>query len=89
MPLPAAIPRPSWRWPRKTTSRSISVVRRANARYYVFVKTGVNLFERKEVTLSTETEEFIEIASGLVAGEEVVVMDVFNCICCFGRVSVF
>ncbi|MBK9498936.1 MAG: efflux RND transporter periplasmic adaptor subunit [Leptospiraceae bacterium] len=49
----------------------------ANARYYVFVKTGVNLFERKEVTLSTETEEFIEIASGLVAGEEVVVVNVF------------
>ncbi|MDX1958654.1 MAG: efflux RND transporter periplasmic adaptor subunit [Leptospiraceae bacterium] len=48
-----------------------------NSKYFLFVKVSSNTFERREVTLSTETEEFIEIASGLNEGEEVVIENVY------------
>ena len=44
----------------------------ANARYYVFVKNSSSLFERREVSLSSEAGDYIEIAGGLTVGEEVV-----------------
>ena len=49
----------------------------ANATYYVFVKRSETLFERREVTLSSETGDYIEIAEGLKAGEEVVATNVY------------
>lgn len=49
----------------------------SNARYYVFVKISPTVFARREVTISTDTEEFIEIANGITAGEEVVTTNVF------------
>jgi multidrug efflux pump subunit AcrA (membrane-fusion protein) len=48
-----------------------------NSKYYLFVKTSPTHFERREVTLSTETDEFIEIASGLKEKEEVVIENVY------------
>jgi RND family efflux transporter MFP subunit len=49
----------------------------ANARYFVFVKHSANRFERREVTLSSETGDYIEIASGINQGEEVVTANVY------------
>jgi RND family efflux transporter MFP subunit len=49
----------------------------ANARYYVFTKKSPNVFERREVMLSSETGDYIEIAGGLKAGEEVVTNNVY------------
>lgn len=49
----------------------------ANARYYVFVKKAANVFERREVTLSSETGDYIEISGGLKIGEEVVTNNVY------------
>ncbi len=49
----------------------------ANARYYVFVKHSETIFERREVTLSSDIEDFLEIADGLKAGEEVVSANVY------------
>jgi RND family efflux transporter MFP subunit len=49
----------------------------ANARYYVFVKKASNIFERREVALSSEASDYIEIAGGLNIGEEVVINNVY------------
>lgn len=49
----------------------------ANATYYVFVKNGPALFERREVSISSETADFIEIAGGLNSGESVVYENVY------------
>jgi len=49
----------------------------ANARYYVFVKKATNVFERREVSLSSETGDYIEISNGLTIGEEVVTNNVY------------
>ncbi|HMV44316.1 MAG TPA: efflux RND transporter periplasmic adaptor subunit [Leptospiraceae bacterium] len=49
----------------------------SNARYYVFIKISPTTFQRREVTISTDTEEFIEIAHGITAGEEIVTTNVF------------
>ncbi|MCB1191510.1 MAG: efflux RND transporter periplasmic adaptor subunit [Leptospiraceae bacterium] len=44
----------------------------SNAKYYVFVKKGENVFEKREVTISTEGDEYIEIHQGIGEGEIVV-----------------
>ena len=44
-----------------------------NASYYVFVKKADNVFECREVVISTESNGFIEISEGLKDNEEVVV----------------
>ena len=49
----------------------------ANARYYVFVKKSANVFERREVKLSSEDNGLIEIANGLSEGEEIVSSNVY------------
>ena len=49
----------------------------ANARYYVFIKKSADLFERREVSISSEAGDFIEIASGVLPGEEVVSDNVY------------
>jgi membrane fusion protein, heavy metal efflux system len=49
----------------------------ADARYYVFIKHSETQFERREVSLSSETGDYIEIANGLIAGEEVVSANVY------------
>ncbi|MEI6276373.1 MAG: efflux RND transporter periplasmic adaptor subunit [Prolixibacteraceae bacterium] len=49
----------------------------ANARYYVFVKKCTCLFERREVAISSETGDYIEIAGGVSIGEEVVSENVY------------
>jgi membrane fusion protein, heavy metal efflux system len=49
----------------------------ANARYYVFVKKSPNLFERREVAISSETGDYIEIAGGVNIGEEIVNENVY------------
>jgi len=49
----------------------------ANARYYVFVKNSANVFERREVALSSEAGDYIEIASGLKIGDEIVTNNVY------------
>lgn len=43
-----------------------------NAKYYVFIKTNNNQFEKREVKISTEGEEYIEIHEGVKEGEFVV-----------------
>lgn len=43
-----------------------------NARYFVFIKKNTNLFERREVEISSETEDMIEIERGLEIDELVV-----------------
>jgi multidrug efflux pump subunit AcrA (membrane-fusion protein) len=49
----------------------------ANASYYVFVKKSETTFERRAVTLSSEAGDFIELASGVNEGEEVVSSNVY------------
>lgn len=49
----------------------------ANARYYIFIKISQNIFERREVTISTETDVYIEISTGLQIGEDVVIENAF------------
>ena len=49
----------------------------ANARYYVFIKKTANVFERREVTLSSEAGDYIEISGGLKIGETVVTSNVY------------
>lgn len=49
----------------------------ANARYYVFVKKSAAIFERKEVSISSETGDYIEIAGGIQVGEEIVSENVY------------
>ncbi|MDP4210641.1 MAG: efflux RND transporter periplasmic adaptor subunit [Bacteroidota bacterium] len=49
----------------------------ANARYYVFIKKTANVFERREVTLSSEAGDYIEISGGLKTGETVVTSNVY------------
>ncbi len=49
----------------------------ANARYYVFVKKSPNIFERREVAISSEAGDYIEIAEGVNAGEAVVSENVY------------
>ena len=49
----------------------------ANARYYVFVKHSDNTFERREVLLSSEMGDYIELAHGVAPGENVVVANVY------------
>jgi membrane fusion protein, heavy metal efflux system len=44
----------------------------ANARFYVFVRHSESLFERREVSISTEVGDFIEIAGGIGAADTVV-----------------
>ena len=48
-----------------------------NARYYVFVKLRSALFERREVSISSETGDYIEIAGGVNVGDEVVSENVY------------
>ncbi len=48
-----------------------------NARYYVFVKAAENKFALREVTVSTETEDYIELSSGITKGEEAVITNVY------------
>jgi cobalt-zinc-cadmium efflux system membrane fusion protein len=43
-----------------------------NARYYVFIKKTNTLFERREVEISSETDELIEIERGLEIEESIV-----------------
>ena len=49
----------------------------ANARYYVFIKKNITLFERREVSISSETGDYLEIAGGVNRGEEVVSENVY------------
>ncbi len=49
----------------------------ANAVYYVFVKRGAGLFERRQVAISSETGDYIELAGGVSAGEEIVSENVY------------
>jgi membrane fusion protein, heavy metal efflux system len=49
----------------------------ANARYYVFVKKSNTVFERREVAISSEAGDYIEIAGGVGVGEEVVSENVY------------
>jgi len=49
----------------------------ANAKYYVFVKKGENVFERREVLISSEKEGLIEIAEGVEEKEEIVITNVY------------
>ena len=49
----------------------------ANARYYVFIKKSPVLFERREVAISTEAGDYIEISRGITAGEAVVSENVY------------
>ncbi len=49
----------------------------ANARYYVFLKKSPSHFERREVSLSSEAGDFIEIAGGIAAGDDVVSENVY------------
>jgi membrane fusion protein, heavy metal efflux system len=55
----------------------IKAVFSANARYYVFIKTSENSYERREVTVSTETGDFIELSSGVTKGEDIVTTNVY------------
>ncbi len=43
-----------------------------NARYYVFLRKSATMFERREVEISSETEDMIEIERGLELDESVV-----------------
>jgi hypothetical protein len=43
-----------------------------NARYYVFIKKTGTVFERREVEISSETDELIEIERGLEIEESIV-----------------
>jgi membrane fusion protein, heavy metal efflux system len=49
----------------------------ANARYYIFIKKSENIFERREVTISSEKDGLIEIAGGVQESEEVVITNVY------------
>lgn len=49
----------------------------ANARYYVFVRKDNTTFERREVSISSEAGDFIEVAGGLATGEEIVSENVY------------
>lgn len=49
----------------------------ANARYYVFVKLTSVLFERREVSISSEAGDYIEVSKGVTAGEEIVAENVY------------
>jgi len=49
----------------------------ANARYYVFIKKSSVLYERREVMISSETGDYIEISGGVNVGEEVVSENVY------------
>ena len=49
----------------------------ANARYYVFVKMSSVLFERREVAISSEAGDYIEISRGISVGEAVVSENVY------------
>lgn len=49
----------------------------ANARYYVFVKKSPVLFERREVAISSEAGDYIEVSRGISAGEAVVSENVY------------
>jgi hypothetical protein len=49
----------------------------ANARYFVFIKISSSRFERREVTISSETGDYIEIAGGVKVGEDVVSENVY------------
>ena len=49
----------------------------ANARYYVFIETSENSFERREVTVSTESGDFIELSSGITQGEDIVTTNIY------------
>ncbi len=49
----------------------------SNAKYFVFIKTTPTTFERREITISTETDEFLEVASGVSEGEEIITTNVF------------
>ncbi|MCE1199488.1 MAG: efflux RND transporter periplasmic adaptor subunit [Marinilabiliales bacterium] len=48
-----------------------------NARYYLFVGRDARTFERREVSISSETGDFIEIAGGVKEGEQVVSDNVY------------
>jgi len=49
----------------------------ANARYYVFVKKSTSTFERREVAISSEAGDYIEIAGGVAVGEEIISENVY------------
>jgi len=49
----------------------------ANARYYVFIKSSTSHFERREVTISSEAGDYLEISGGVTVGEEVVYENVY------------
>jgi multidrug efflux pump subunit AcrA (membrane-fusion protein) len=49
----------------------------ANARFYVFIMNTPLQFERREVSISTETGDYIEISEGLKPGERIVTSNVF------------
>ncbi|MEI6821817.1 MAG: efflux RND transporter periplasmic adaptor subunit [Bacteroidota bacterium] len=49
----------------------------ANAKYYVYIKQSNILYERREVSISSETGDFIEIANGVKIGEKVVTTNVY------------
>lgn len=49
----------------------------ANARYYVFIKKNPVLFERREVAISSEAGDYIEISRGISVGEAVVSENVY------------
>ena len=49
----------------------------SNSKFYIFIKISEFTFERREVIISTENEGFIEIALGVIEGEEVVTTNVF------------
>ncbi|MEI8203070.1 MAG: efflux RND transporter periplasmic adaptor subunit [Bacteroidota bacterium] len=49
----------------------------ANAKYYVYIKKSNLLYERREVSISSETGDYIEISSGVNIGEKVVTTNVY------------
>lgn len=44
----------------------------ANAKFYVFIKASQHTFIKREVNISSETEEYVEIEHGISIGENVV-----------------
>ncbi|HMV80315.1 MAG TPA: efflux RND transporter periplasmic adaptor subunit [Leptospiraceae bacterium] len=49
----------------------------SNGKYYIFIKKNDNIFERREVQISSEHEGLIEIAEGLEENEDTVISNVF------------
>ncbi len=63
--------------PRETLAARSSAVMRHKGQAFVFVADAPDAFRRVDVTTGLETEDWIEICSGLAGGEEVATSGVF------------